>query len=251
MRTRATIAALSGALAIAALSAPAAHAAGTQGDATIKSVSVNGGKAIVLGTTNSVSVPVSVTVTDPETVYADTVLIAAYHGSYDDPDALYFTDSFKCAKGATNTYTCTGKLDADPAELWQNSSAGTWNVSVLVDGTENDKAATVKVQRYDRISASNASPEPITKGKSLTITSTLTRASWEDGKYHGYAQTAELQFKKKGTSTYKDVKAVTASSSGALKTTYKASYDGYWRYSFKGSSTSPAISATSDYVDVK
>jgi hypothetical protein len=247
MRTRATIAALSGALAIAALATPAAHASDTQGDATIKSVSVNGGKPIVVGTTKDVYVPVTLTVTDTDADAIDknSVFVNAYHGSLNSPDGFFSTDFSSCVKGAASTYTCKGTMDATTAFIVNNDAAGTWQVEVWADNTEKSKFTTVKVQRYDKIAASNASPEPIKKGKTLTVTSKLTRASWEDYEYHGYAQTAELQFKKKGTSTYKDA------SSGSLKTTTKASYDGYWRYAFKGSSTSPAVSATSDYVDVK
>lgn len=37
----------------------------------------------------------------------------------------------------------------------------------------------------------------------------------------------------------------------SLKTTVKATADGYYRYAFAGSGTSPAATATGDYVDVK
>ncbi|MEU6009561.1 hypothetical protein [Streptomyces sp. NPDC047453] len=61
----------------------------------------------------------------------------------------------------------------------------------------------------------------------------------------------KLQFRKKGTSTYTTVKTVTTSSSGNLKTTVKASTDGYWRYTFAGTSTTASATAGGDYVDVR
>ncbi len=47
------------------------------------------------------------------------------------------------------------------------------------------------------------------------------------------------------------MKTVKTSSTGTLKTTVKASADGHWRYSFAGTSTTPAVSAAGDFVDVK
>ncbi|MFE4952783.1 calcium-binding protein, partial [Streptomyces sp. NPDC056653] len=47
------------------------------------------------------------------------------------------------------------------------------------------------------------------------------------------------------------VKTIKSSSTGALKTTVTASVDGYWRYSFAGTSPTPAVTTTSDYVDVQ
>ncbi|SED74109.1 hypothetical protein SAMN05428945_5356 [Streptomyces sp. 2224.1] len=64
----------------------------------------------------------------------------------------------------------------------------------------------------------------------------------------------KLQFKTKGTSTYKTLKTlktVTTDSEGNLRTTPKATADGCFRYSFAGTSTTPAVASTADYVDVK
>jgi hypothetical protein len=38
---------------------------------------------------------------------------------------------------------------------------------------------------------------------------------------------------------------------GNVKATATAQADGYWRFRFEGTSTTPAVSATGDYVDVK
>ena len=58
MRIRATVAALTGALALSALAVPSAHAATAP---VLSKVTVNGGKDIVLGTTVPKTVTVSVT----------------------------------------------------------------------------------------------------------------------------------------------------------------------------------------------
>ncbi len=44
---------------------------------------------------------------------------------------------------------------------------------------------------------------------------------------------------------------VHTSSTGDLKTTVAASEDGYWRWNFAGTSTTPAVKATGDFVDVQ
>lgn len=61
----------------------------------------------------------------------------------------------------------------------------------------------------------------------------------------------KLQFRTEGSSTYTTLKTVTTDSHGNLKATWKASADGYWCYSFAGSATTPAVSATGVYVHVK
>ena len=90
------------------------------------------------------------------------------------------------------------------------------------------------------------------KGKTVTVSGKLARADWEDGKYHGYAnQPVKLQFRKSGSSTYTTLKTVKTNSTGNLKTTTTATVDGYFRYAFAGTTTTPATTATGDYVDVK
>lgn len=54
-----------------------------------------------------------------------------------------------------------------------------------------------------------------------------------------------------GTATYATVKTVNTSSTGDLTTTVTASEDGYWRWNFAGTSTTPAVKATGDFVDVQ
>ncbi len=89
------------------------------------------------------------------------------------------------------------------------------------------------------------------KNKTITITGALTRANWETYKYGGYTkQPVKLQYKKKGTSTYTTLKTVTTDSKGVPKTTTNATADGYFRYSFAGTSTTPAVTFAADYVDV-
>ncbi|MGW7198284.1 DUF5707 domain-containing protein [Streptomyces chryseus] len=277
MRIRATVAAVSGALALSAFAVPVAQAedapkagalsafAGQApaddilvGDTQITNVVVNGGKDIVLGTTNPKTITVSVTATDPSGI--QDAYVALWHGaSADDVDGYVVPneEAATCTESSATTATCKLTITIDPQlDLYMNSLAGTWKVEAAAQGKDEDfvwKDAykTHRVQRFSKLTV-NASPEPVVKGKTITVTGKLSRANWETYTYAGYtAQPVKLQFRKAGTSTYTTVKTVTSSSTGTLKATVTAASDGYFRYSFAGTSTTPAVSAAGDYVDVR
>ncbi len=74
----------------------------------------------------------------------------------------------------------------------------------------------------------------------------------ESLKYGGYgSQSVKLQFRKKSSSTYTTLKTVKTDSKGNLKTTTTATADGYYRFSFAGNSSTQAVSAAGDLVDVQ
>ncbi|MFJ8858590.1 DUF5707 domain-containing protein [Streptomyces sp. NPDC102451] len=283
MRIRATVAAVSGALALSALAVPAATAddgrtwtpdfgftaperpAGrmaarsvtSDSDLKITKAVVNGGKAIVVGTTAPKKVTVAITATDDSGI-ADASTILWIGSDVDSEDSFGFLqneDVAKCKAANATTSTCTLTVTVDPAWLI-NSDATSWKVGAAVlsnDGqvVQQDAYAKVKLQRLSKVTV-NAAPEPVKKGKTITVTGKLSRANWETGTYKGYAtQAVKLQFRKKNSSTYTTVKTIKTSSTGALKTTVKASVDGYWRYSFAGTSTTPTVTAAGDFVDVK
>ncbi|MFG2128883.1 hypothetical protein ACGFNV_13940 [Streptomyces sp. NPDC048751] len=283
MRIRATVAAVSGALALSALVVPAAQAADAPSgkaafsaatadgpatstatlDVTFSNMKVNNGKNIVVGTATVINVPVTYTLTHPsgmdvsEDNFASGPLI--YHGtSVTRPDnEILSDDPATCTVTSTTTLSCKGTITIRPADgdLF-NSDAGTWNAGGLAVTQNGDTKTqgglgTTKVQRYSKLTA-NAGPEPVVKGRTITTTGKLSRANWEDNKYHGYTgQPVKLQFRKAGTSTYTTIKTVYTDSYGNLKATATAQYDGYWRFSFAGTTTTPAVSAAGDYVDVQ
>ncbi|GAB7103242.1 hypothetical protein JCM4814A_15560 [Streptomyces phaeofaciens JCM 4814] len=264
MRKRATVTAIAGALALSTFAAPgAARADESVGDTRITKVVVNGGSDIVLGTTSPKTFTLAVTATDDSGIKEDYNVPALWHGAGqvmpDDPWGLVLPDdpSGDCVAHSATTTTCTFTLTMNPRiDPQDNTTAGTWKVCAGATGNDwdyvsKDVAATVKVRRAARLTV-NASPEPVKKGKTLTVTGGLTRASWETYKYAGYTgQPVKLQFRKKGTATYTTVKTVTTGSGGALKTTVKATTDGYWRWSFAGTPTTANATTTADYVDVR
>ncbi|GHI06866.1 hypothetical protein AQI88_39350 [Streptomyces cellostaticus] len=260
MRIRATVAAVSGALALSAFAVPAAHAAPTTLDVTFSNMKVNSGKAITIGATSTVKVQATYTLTHPTTVSVADVdsgpLI--YRGT--DPkaaDSEVISDApGACTTVSSTTLNCSATITIPANELY-NSDAGTWKTGgVAVDNKTGAQKwqgdlGTIPVRRAAKLTA-DATPEPVRKGATLTVTGKLTRANWEAGTYAGFGgQSVKLQYRKAGTTTYTTVKTITSSSTGALKTTVTASADGYYRYSFAGTSTTSAVSATGDYVDVQ
>lgn len=287
MRIRATVAAVTGALALSALVAPAAQA-GTPGTASltkpsaadvfgaeasksafsaaaatadepvVDGVTLNSGKGFAVGTTYAKTFTVSITATHPSGV--EDAYVDLWHGSdLDNIDGLLVQNEevADCTPTTATTSTCKLTVTATPGtDLYMNALAGTWKVTVGVLSTDgsiywNDYHTTHKVQRYSKQTV-NASPEPVKKGRTITVTGKLSRANWEDFEYHGYTvQPVKLQYRKKGSSTYTTIKTVTTNSSGNLSTTVTATYDGYWRWSFAGTTTTPAVTSTSDFVDVQ
>lgn len=278
MRKLAIGAAVSGALALTGLAAPAAVA--DSPDLTFGAVTVNNGKPIVVGTKAKVTVPVTYSFTRPTALkvdYQNNFLgIALYRGRLAEPDNGIESSAKKptCTPTATTdttvTESCATKLTVDPRDsLFEGADATTWKAAAFYTATAVDEddsddhisfhvgsdiwgnLGTAKLQRLAKATV-NATPEPVAKGKTLTVKGTLTRADWNTGRYAGYkGQKVALQFKAKGATAYTDVKTVTSGTAGALSTTVKASKDGSYRYVFAGTSTTAAVKSAGDFVDVK
>ncbi|MGW0409784.1 calcium-binding protein [Streptomyces collinus] len=267
MRKRAALAVLSTVTALTGFVVPGAYAGETQTDVQISDVSFDGGKNIVVGL-DSKTITVSGTFTHPSGIQdADFVLWRGPEGAnpYEAYDDRIVSQQFRyhadCVASSATTSTCSQTIFLEPdwrygGTALANAHAGTWKVSV--QGVANDDSwtqaasyTTTRLQRYSKLTA-NAGPEPVAKGATLTVTGKLTRADWDNLAYRGYTnQPVKLQFRKAGTTTYTTVKTVYTSGTGSLTTTVPASEDGYWRWNFAGTSTTPAVKATGDFVDVQ
>ena len=278
MRKLAIGAVVSGALALTGLAAPAALA--DSPNLSFGAVTVNNGKPIVVGTQDTVTVPVAYSFTRPSDLVIDYeknfLGIALYRGRLASP-ANGLDGSAKqpvCTTTATTettvTQSCATKVTIDPREnLMSAADATTWKVAAVYGHTSVDEddsddhisfengfdvwgnLGTAKLQRAARLTV-NAAPEPVAKGGTLTVKGALTRANWETGSYTGYRdQKVTLQFKAKGATAFTDVKTVTSGTGGALSTTVKASKDGSYRFTFAGTSTTAAKTSAGDYVDVR
>ncbi|WP_181795061.1 calcium-binding protein [Streptomyces sp. WELS2] len=252
MRIRASVAVVSGALALSALAVPAAQADAVEGNVKITKVVVDGDNKVQIGTSGAVTVKVSVTATDNSGIKG-----ADEFALYGPGGGIETTGKPTCAKVNATTSTCTASVKIDPrTDYLSDKSAGTWYVDAWIDAKDGDyvwkeKAGAFSFQRAAKLTA-NATPEPVKKGKTITVTGALTRADWESLKYGGYgAQSVKLQYSKKGTTGYTTVKTVKTDSKGNLKTTVKATADGYYRFSYAGNSATAAVNSAADFIDVK
>ncbi|MEU6817195.1 calcium-binding protein [Streptomyces sp. NPDC046860] len=230
------------------------------GDVTIDKVTVNGNQDIVAGTSAVKTVNIYVTATDPSGIYDAYAML--WHGTdIDDPDGVdgYVLPEQEadCDNWSATSATCKLTLKVDPkSDLWDSSLAGKWNVYAGALGNDgdlmdDDAYKNVWIKRAAQITSMNASPEPVKKGKTITATANLSRASWSYLKYYGYgSQSVQLQFAKSGSSTYTTVKTVKTSSTGALKTTATANASGTWRFYFPKNGTTSAATSAGDYVAV-
>ncbi|WP_328399202.1 calcium-binding protein [Streptomyces sp. NBC_00390] len=257
MRMRATGAALVGALALTALVVPAAQAGAAEVETKITKVVVNGGKDVVLGTRAEKTVTVSLTATHPDGIEQGRLYLWHDDGTGKADNIVFGNEDWgTCTEIDDTTSICKQTITFDPLLTpGRNEHAGTWRVSAwaMAPGGQDtrDETKTVRIQRASKLTV-NAGPEPVTKGRKITTTGKLTRANWDEGSYKGYTnQPVKLQFRKAGTSTYTTVKTVRTNSTGNLSTTVTASKDGYWRWSFAGTTTTPAVNTTGDYVDVR
>lgn len=237
----------------------AVPAGAAEGGVSFTQVTVNGGKPIVIGVTEEVEVPASFRMTTRLRYdYGPTVF--PYRGKPDTGDTLHssvITSDCKVVDKANGVCDFKEWLYIDPRNLdFGNEDAGTWKTAARVflvgDAHDtDDKDLALQVKRATRVTV-NASPEPVAAGKTITVTGKVTRANWDTHTYQGYAgRTVSLQFKAAGASSYTTVKKAMSSSTGALKTTVKATEPGTWRWTYYGNSTSGAKSSTGDYVAVR
>ncbi|WP_189782203.1 hypothetical protein [Streptomyces capitiformicae] len=270
-RRTVSVAALVGALALSVLNAPAANAADT--GITVSDIVINKGKPIVVGTSQVVEPPISFNIALP-TGYstADPSRYDAYPFLYrgtittaaDTGENFIQPGSYTCYEIDSKHARCEGNLYIDPhpsqEHVDSNSDATTWKVGVSLrlwkaDGglkTEEleTRSKTAQLKRAAKATV-NASPEPVAKGRTITVTGKLTRANWSTKTYDAYGgRTVSLQFRAKGTDTFTTVKKVTTSSTGGLKTTVTASTDGSYRWVYYGNSTTGRATSAADYVDV-
>ncbi|MDL2080072.1 hypothetical protein QNN03_26880 [Streptomyces sp. GXMU-J15] len=246
------------------LLAPQAQAA--YYDTAFKSVTINGGKPIVVGGKDPVTVPVTAQIEEDSGGLAtiDAKLIIGGHFFFLEGEA---GDNMSCEQTTETVSTCTGTAVIAPQQL-VNASAGPVYLGIsgyTFDGVqyleytsyldyEDLPGRSVPLLKQTTLTG-NATPEPVRKDGTLTVTGELTRPDWQhwDVEYNafpaGYAgQKLRLQFKKLGGTSYSTVKTATTDANGKVKTTVKATTSGAWRWAFSQDSTSTAAVSRGDGV---
>ncbi|WP_333744979.1 hypothetical protein [Streptomyces ardesiacus] len=236
-----------------ALAAVPAEAA--EGGVSFTRVRVNAGKPIVIGVSNEVAVPASFRMATTRQWKWPAVFL--YRGGAAGERLWHAIETSDCIKAGSGVCDFNETMYFDPSEwAMRNSEAGAWKVGAEVffkggGGDTDDEGLTVHVKRNSHLTV-DASPEPVSKGRTITVTGKVTRANWETRKYAAYGgRLMSLQFKPAGTASYTTVKKVYANGSGVLRTTVKASKTGMWRWVYYGNTTTGPSTSPGDNVVVK
>ncbi|MEV8453320.1 hypothetical protein AB0467_11210 [Streptomyces sp. NPDC052095] len=261
MHRRIAVLAAAGAVGVTVAVTPAAHAEG-RGDIRITRTVVNNGDNVIVGIKSIKRFPITMTVKDDSGVKKVSD-VSAFNAKNAHGPVSYLGTT--CRKTSATVSVCTATMEIDPAWIdpygsgnrgWDaNDVAGEWQVNATVQANDgdywiSDRIALFKVKRAATLTT-DATPEPVRKGGTLTVTGKLSRANWTDLKYHAYTrQVVKLQYKKPG-GRYSTVKTATTDSKGHLRATVRATASGSWRWAFLGTTTTMKVVSTGDAVTVK
>ncbi|MCX4404613.1 MULTISPECIES: hypothetical protein [unclassified Streptomyces] len=259
MRGRTAWAAAGGAAALVLTTATGAHAEG-RGDIRVVKTVVNGGGNVIVGTAKTIRYPIDITIKDNSGVKKLTDVF-----TFNKTNAYTFAtwnDDSSCTKKSATTSVCRATMTIDPAwipdsdDIDTNRVAGVWRLDATVKANDgdywiSDDIAEYKVKRAAQLTTVIA-PEKVAKGAKVTVTGKLSRANWEDLKYHGFTgQQVKLQFRKKGAAHYTTVKTVTTGDAGKLTTNVTVTSAGSWRWYFPGTTTTSLKVSAGDALNLK
>ncbi|WP_217565982.1 hypothetical protein [Streptomyces sp. GbtcB7] len=259
MRGRTAWAAAGGAAALVLTTATGAHAEG-RGDIRVVKTVVNGGGNVIVGTAKTIRYPIDITIKDNSGVKKLTDVFT-FNKTNAYTFATWSGDS-SCTKKSATTSVCRATMTIDPAwiadsdDIDTNRVAGVWRVDATVKANDgdywiSDDIAEYKVKRAAQLTTVIA-PEKVAKGAKVTVTGKLSRANWEDLKYHGFTgQQVKLQFRKKGAAHYNTVKTVTTGDAGKLTTNVTVTSAGSWRWYFPGTTTTSLKVSAGDALNLK
>lgn len=235
-------------------------------DTAILRTTINNGKPIVMGggAAAAVTVPVTATVREDSGGLATIdARLQGLGGGYllaflEGPTGANMT----CGPATSGTLTCTGTAILHQHNMYATiigRKVGLQIFGYAHDGAQylllSDPGDNVTVVNETRLTTAVASPDPVRKGGTLTVTGRLTQpdrsAVDADSNYltAGYAkQPVRLQLRKAGATAYTTVKTVTSASGGRLTTTVAAGASGTWRWSFGGNSAAAASVSAGDSV---
>ena len=138
-----------------------------------------------------------------------------------------------------------------------NREAGAHNVTVEVSNGDYFTSARTFTRGYylKRYAAFqkgtfNASPEPVGKGKKITVKGRILLADWTADRYRPAQANVQVQFRTP-TGSYRTVKTVRAASTGWVSTTVTVSRTGVWRLYYPGNAIASSAVTTGDGVKVK
>ncbi|MFC4054181.1 hypothetical protein ACFOY4_31190 [Actinomadura syzygii] len=127
---------------------------------------------------------------------------------------------------------------------WRVRYAGSSAYRPVVSGTDF-----VDARYATAISSFNAAPEPVRKGKALTVQGKLSRnvGGWKPGS----GATVKIYFRRAGASSWTLAGTTRSASDGVFRKSFTAKQDGTWRAVYAGSATYMPVTGADDYVDVR
>jgi hypothetical protein len=114
-----------------------------------------------------------------------------------------------------------------------------------------DAGFTLKRRTAFRSGTFNASPEPVRRGRPISIKGRLVIADWDHDRYVGArGRSVQVQFATP-SGEYGTVKTVRADRAGWVRTTVPAQATGKWRLVYAGNGTAGAAKSGGDAVEVR
>ncbi|MEU9336422.1 HtaA domain-containing protein [Streptomyces sp. NPDC048290] len=152
------------------------------------------------------------------------------------------------SRAATTTTSSTGAISASVTAtkdgLWRARYAGTADRAAATSSSDH-----VDVKLRTAVSGFNASPEPVRKGRTLTVTGTLRSL---DGTWKNTPNASvDILFKADGARSWTKQSTVRTNSRGVFSKGFTARKDGTWKAEFKATSSRLGVTSSSDWVDVR
>ncbi|GAA2787745.1 hypothetical protein [Streptomyces showdoensis] len=239
-----------------AFGGPAAQQPLRIGSVPVSGVTVNGGRPVVAPQPVEGTFPARFTVSSPSGV--ETAGVVLYHGAFDNPDGATAAPASCTRRVASPVHDCVAQLGFGTTGPGLDKLAGTWSVAVWAHSADRTAQfyggvpGGVAVQRATSLTIT-ATPQPLTRGKTLTVTGKLSGAAWEYGAPTGLAgQKVELQFRKAGPgTTWSTVGTGVTNATGTVTVKRAAWSDGGWRLRFAGTTAAAGSYSWVDNVDVR
>lgn len=138
----------------------------------------------------------------------------------------------------------TASVTAVKDGTWRARYAGTADRAAAVSSSDN-----VDVKLRTAVSGFNASPEPVRKGRTITVKGTLRSL---DGTWKNTCgQSVSILFKADGSTKWSKLATVKTNSKGVFSKGFTAKKDGTWKAQFTATSSRLGTTSSGDRVDVR
>ncbi|MFB4306811.1 hypothetical protein [Actinomadura sp. GTD37] len=136
------------------------------------------------------------------------------------------------------------------------SDLGKWRVRVVAYDRNKKALGSREDYWYEKFDTAvqgfNAAPEPIRKGRALTLSGRLIRVNNLGAGYTSYSgKTMRVYFRLKGAKTWTYMGSTKTARDGRFRKAFTAKRDGTWRAYFPGTSNFDRQKSRDDYIDVR